>query len=122
LLEKLADLYANRLLSETPESGGRKIIVRTLPDRDLAFIKLLAQRLTRRGPGTIALLGTTSDRPALIFTQSSGQPFAMGRLMKEVLARLGGRGGGSKDMAQGGPEQVDHMEAALAELAARLHE
>ena len=33
---------------------------------------------------------------------------------------LGGRGGGSKDMAQGGPAQVDGMEAALTELAVRL--
>jgi len=42
--------------------------------------------------------------------------------MKEILARLGGRGGGSKDMAQGGPARVDGMETALAELAARLRE
>jgi alanyl-tRNA synthetase len=120
LLEELADLYASRLLAETPESGGRKIIVRTFPDRDLTFIKLLAQRLTRQSPGVVAFLGTTCDQPALVFAQSSGQPFDMGGLMKEMLARLGGRGGGSKDMAQGGPAKVDEMEAALAELAARL--
>jgi alanyl-tRNA synthetase len=120
LLEELADLYASRLLAETPESGGRKIIVRTFPDRDLTFIKLLAQRLTRQSPGAVAFLGTTCDQPAIVFAQSSGQPFDMGALMKEMLMRLGGRGGGSKDMAQGGPAQVEEMEAALAELAARL--
>ena len=112
-------MYASRLLAETPESGGRKIIVRTFPDRDLTFIKLLAQRLTRQSPAVVAFLGITSDQPALVFAQSSGQPFDMGRLMKEALARLGGRGGGSKDMAQGGPAQVDGMEAVLAELAGR---
>ena len=120
LLEELADLYASRLLGETPETGGRKIIVRTFPDRDLAFIKLLAQRLTRRSAGVVAFLGITSDQPALVFAQSSGQPFDMGGLMKEILARLGGRGGGSKDMAQGGPAQVEGMQSALVELAARL--
>jgi alanyl-tRNA synthetase len=120
LLEELADLYASRLLAETPESAGPKIIVRTFPDRDLTFIKLLAQRLTRQGAAVLAFLGVTSDQPALVFAQSSGQPFDMGGLMKEVLARLGGRGGGSKDMAQGGPAQADGMEAALAEIAARL--
>jgi alanyl-tRNA synthetase len=120
LLEELADLYASRVLTETPENGGRKIIVRTFPDRDLTFIKLLAQRLTRQSAGVVAFLGITSETPALVFAQSSGQPFDMGRLMKEALARLGGRGGGSKDMAQGGPAQVEGMEAALTELAARL--
>jgi alanyl-tRNA synthetase len=46
----------------------------------------------------------------------------MGALMKEALARLSGRGGGSKDMAQGGPAQIEGLEAVLAELAARLRE
>jgi alanyl-tRNA synthetase len=121
LLEELADLYAGRLLAEAPESGGRKIIVRIFPDRDLTFIKLLAQRLTRQSAGVVTFLGITSDQPGLVFAQCPGQPFDMGALMKEALARLGGRGGGSKDMAQGGPAQVDGMGAALAELASRLH-
>ena len=120
LLEELADLYASRLLAETPESGGRKIIVRTFRDRDLTFIKLLAQRLTRQSAGVVVFLGSTSDQAALVFAQSPGQPFDMGVRMKETLAQLGGRGGGSKDMAQGGPTQVEGMEAVLAELAARL--
>ena len=109
LLEELADLYASRLLAETPESGGRKIIIRTFPDRDLTFIKLLAQRLTRQSAAVVTLLGSTSDPPALVFAQSPGQPFDMGALMKEALARLGGRGGGSKDMAQGGPAPIDRI-------------
>jgi alanyl-tRNA synthetase len=122
LLEELADLYANRLLAETLESGGRKIIVRTFPDRDLVFIKLLAQRLTRQSTGVVTLLSTSSEQPALVFAQSTGQPFDMGALMKETLARVGGRGGGSKDMAQGGPTQIEGMETVLVELAARLRE
>jgi len=121
LLEEVADLYASRLLAETPESGGRKIIVRTFPDQGLTFIKLLAQRLTRKSAGVVAFLGITSGHPALVFAQSVEQPFDMGALMKEILARLGGRGGGSKDMAEGGPTQVEGMEAALAEFSARLH-
>lgn len=120
LLEELAELYARRLLAETLESGGRRIIVRSFPDRDLTFIKLLAQKLTRQNAGVVTLLGTTSDQPGLVFAQSPGQPFDMGGMMKEILARLGGRGGGSKDMAQGGPAKIEGLEAALAELAARL--
>lgn len=120
LLEELADLYAARLLSETAESAGRKIVVRTFADRDLAFIKLLAQRLTRQYSATIALLGTTFEPPALVFGQSPGQPFDMGALMKEALAKLGGRGGGSKDMAQGGPQDLGKMTEVLTELEAYL--
>ena len=120
LHEELASLYAERILSETQEIGGRKIITRTFPDRDLSFIKLLAQKITRQNPSAVALLTVTSAPAALVFAQSPGQPFDMGALMKEVLAKLGGRGGGTKDMAQGGPSQVDAIEATLDELAKRL--
>jgi alanyl-tRNA synthetase len=120
LLEELADLYASRLLGETPATDGRKMIVRTFSDRDLTFIKLLAQRLTRQSSGVVTLLAVTSEPPALVFAQSSGQPFDMGKLMKEALVRLGGRGGGSKDMAQGGPTQIEGLEATLTEIASQL--
>jgi len=122
VLEELAELYALRLLTGTPESVGRKVVVRIFPDRDLGFIKLLAQKLTRQSPHAIALLGVTYGQPALVFAQSSGQPFDMGLLMKEALALLGGRGGGSKDMAQGGPARVEAMESALMQLGGKLRE
>jgi alanyl-tRNA synthetase len=110
------------MLEETPESGGRKVVTRVLPDRDLGFIKLLAQKLTRQSPKVVALLGVSSDPPAVVFAQSVGQPFDMGALMKEVLAKLGGRGGGSRDMAQGGPAQSAGIEAELKQIAGRFRE
>ena len=120
LMEQLADAYAGRLLAETAEHKGRKFIVHTFPHRDLTFIKLLGQRLTRQSAGVVAFLGITSGQPALVFAQSPGQPFDMGALMKEILARFGGRGGGTKDMAQGGPVQIEGLEAALSDLAVGL--
>jgi alanyl-tRNA synthetase len=122
LLGELADLYAGRMLAETPESGGRKVLVRIFPDRDLGFIKLLAQKLTRQSSNVVALLAVSSESPALVFAQSQGQPFDMGAIMKQALATLGGRGGGSKDMAQGGPAQAGGIEAELKQIAARLDE
>jgi alanyl-tRNA synthetase len=120
LMEEFADLYATALLAETAEQNGRKFIVRIFPDRDLTFIKLLAQRLTRHSGAVVAFLGTTTDQPALVFAQTAGQPFDMGALMKETLVHLGGRGGGNKDMAQGGPAKIEGIEIALTDLAARL--
>ncbi len=115
--EELASSQAVALLAETPESNGRKVVVRTFADRDLNSLKLLAQRLTRFSPNVVALLATTSPQPSLVFAQSPGQPFDMGTLMKETMAKLGGRGGGSQDMAQGGVGKGDGLEAALAEAA-----
>jgi len=119
-LEELAAAQAAALLAETPESRGRKLVVRTIGDRDIDFLKLLAQKLTRLAPNVVALLGTTSPQSSLVFAQSAGQASDMGALMKETMAKLGGRGGGSKDMAQGGVPTSDGIQSALDAVAATL--
>jgi len=118
--DELAAAQAAALLADTPESNGRKLIVRTFADRDMNSLKLLAQKLTRLAPNAVALLASTSPQPSLVFAQSPGQPFDMGALMKQAMSTLGGRGGGSKDMAQGGVPKADHLESTLASLSASL--
>jgi alanyl-tRNA synthetase len=118
--DELAAAQATTLLAETPETHGRKLVVRTFSDRDLSFLKLLAQKLTRQFPAAIALLATDSPQPALVFAQSVGQPHDMGALLKETMAKLGGRGGGSKDLAQGGVPQSAGLADALAAAAQSL--
>lgn len=118
--EELADAQAAALLAETPETNGRKLVVRSFSDRELAFTKLLAQKLTRISLNTVALLGTTSPQPSLVFAQSTGQPFDMGTLLKQTLAKLGGRGGGSKDMAQGGLTDPAKLSAALRDAVTSI--
>jgi len=120
LVVQLSELYARQMLAETPESKGRKLVVRVFSDQDVLFIKLLAQKLTRLESQTVALMGTTSGQPSLVFAQSPGQAFDMGKLMKEAMAKLGGRGGGSKDLAQGGVPQVAGVEGIVEELRAKL--
>jgi alanyl-tRNA synthetase len=113
-LEELAAAQAAALLAETPEADGRRVVVRTFSDRDINFVKLFAQKLTRLAPNVVALLGTSSPQAALVFAQSSGQNHDMGARMKETLGKFGGRGGGSQDMAQGGLPEASQVEPALA--------
>jgi alanyl-tRNA synthetase len=100
LLEELAELSAERLLSQAAASP--QVITQFFPDRDALFIKLLAQKLTAGKSAVIALLACGAGQPTLVFAQTPGQKFNMGQLMKDAMAQLGGRGGGSADMAQGG--------------------
>jgi len=119
--EELADAQAAALLAETPESSGRKLVVRVFADRDMNLLKFLAQKLTRLAPNVVALLATTSPQPSLVFAQSAGQPYDMGALLKQTLSKLGGRGGGSKDLAQGGVPSAVGVESALKDAASSLH-
>jgi alanyl-tRNA synthetase len=44
----------------------------------------------------------------------------MGALMKDTMTKLGGRGGGSKDLAQGGIPNAEGIDATLNAIAATL--
>lgn len=122
LLEELAELYAERLLAQT--SGSPQVVTEFFSDRDAPFIKLLAQKLTAGKSAVIALLASGSGQPTLIFAQSPGQKSNMGQLMKDAMAQLGGRGGGSADMAQGGlatgASDVEKLKSLLQETARKL--
>ncbi len=118
--EELAEAQAAAILAETPESDGHKLVIRTFADREMNSLKLLAQKLTRRASNVVALLATTSPQPSLVFAQSTGQPYDMGALMKQTMSKLNGRGGGSKDMAQGGLPNVAGIESALKDAAASI--
>ena len=120
LLDELAELQAARLLAEVAPVNGRKVIARVYPDRDLVFIRLMAQKLTRQESSVVALLASTSSQVSLVFAQSKGMSFDVGVLLKEILGKLGGRGGGTKDMAQGGAPKAEGLETALDEAAQKV--
>lgn len=119
-LEELAEVQAIALLAETRATEGRKLVTRTFSDREMNFLKLLAQKLTRLDANVVVLLGSTSPQPSLVFAQSPGLSNDVGSLMKATVASLGGRGGGSRDMAQGGIPNSEGIEAALKNASASL--
>jgi alanyl-tRNA synthetase len=118
---ELAEFVAARMLedtqspqtSKTGSSGAPlRLVKQTLADRDFGFIKLLAQKLAAQ-PGVVALLASTLSQSALVFAQSAGGKFDMGALMKETMSALGGRGGGARDLAQGGAPAGADVQGAL---------
>jgi len=122
LLEEIAALEAERMLARS--SGSPKKIYAVFTDRDAIFIKLLAQKLTASEPNVVALLASLAAQPTLVFAQSSGRKSHMGQLLKETLVQVGGRGGGSADMAQGGfPEGTmdsQQLTQLLQEVSSRI--
>ena len=120
LLEELAAMHAVRLLAETTADKGRKTIVRVIADRELAFVRLLGQKIAAAGEPAIALLASTAGQPTLVFAQSPGLPSDMGAEMKKAMAALGGRGGGSHDFAQGGAPDAAKIDKVLSDISREL--
>jgi alanyl-tRNA synthetase len=122
LLEEVAELQAVNFLraaNERPTGSGQKIVVQYFADRDLSFIKLLAQKIVRLEKA-VALLACGGAQPSLVFAQTAALPNDMGALMKETLQKLGTRGGGNRDMAQGGAPDSTSAEQAIQDAAGKL--
>ena len=114
---ELTGAQAAAMLADTPEADGRRVVVRSFPDRDVNALKMLAQALVRLSPSVVAILAGTSPSASLVFAQSPGAPFDMRALMQSTVQKLGGRGGGTKDIAQGGAPSAEGIDDALADVA-----
>ncbi|HWR15404.1 MAG TPA: alanine--tRNA ligase-related protein [Terriglobales bacterium] len=101
LVEELAEFWAGDLAANSPGAEKFTLVKQVFADRDLAFVKMLAQKLSRQ-PGVLAILGTTMGQPSIVLSRSEDVDVDVSALMKEAMASVGGRGGGTKDLAQGG--------------------
>jgi alanyl-tRNA synthetase len=117
LLIEIAELTAQQTLARTPVESGQRIVAEYFAERDLAFIKLYAQKLVAVGPGIIALVGAGQGTPALVFAQSPGGYFNAGVELKAVVSSAGGRGGGTSDLAQGGVPSADLIPDLISRAA-----
>ena len=127
LLAEVAALTAQQTLARTPSEHGRKIVAEYCADRDLDFVKLYAQKLIASEANVIALLGAGQGTPALVFAQSCGgssigTPFDAGAELKAVVSSAGGRGGGTRELAQGGVPSAELIPELIARAAQRVRE
>jgi alanyl-tRNA synthetase len=84
-----------------------------------AFLRAVAQALAARG--RTALLGARGvEMAVLCFARPKGAGPDLGALLREAAGLLGGKGGGSPDLAQGGGPGVERLGEALALAASRL--
>ncbi len=119
LLEEIAELRATEFNASARVVGKFKVVQQVFADRDLTFIKLLAQKLTKF-PGMLVLLGSTASAAAVVFARSADAEADVSILMKEAMASVGGRGGGSKDLAQGGVPDAARVAPVLDQIASQL--
>jgi alanyl-tRNA synthetase len=124
LLKELAMLQAASLLQQAHSTRSGDFVVRHFTQRDLTFIKLVAQRIVTTAPNArlvVSLLSAGSGSQAsVVFAQTAGGPHDMGGLVMSVMEKVGGRGGGSKDMAQGSAPAGAAVETVIRELAGAL--
>lgn len=113
LLQALAEGEAGRLASES-EASGATTVIHTVdtqqPGRDAFYAKLLASRLVTATTATLALvMAPERDRCSVILAAKPGT-LDCGSILRAALADCNGRGGGSREMAQGSLPQAHAVE------------
>jgi alanyl-tRNA synthetase len=115
----LARYRARELYEASALTGGtaRVVIVKEdpgPPDR----LQPLALAVAALPQGV--LLGATRAPAGVILASAEDSAVDAGRLVKEVLSRVGGRGGGNPRLAQGSVPSAETLDLAVAQLRAAL--
>jgi alanyl-tRNA synthetase len=119
LLDRALEGEARRLLEEARGVGPARVIVASFeawPPNDL---RVLATKLVALAP-CVALLASRADKAHLVFAQSDGLPHDVPALLRAAVERLGGKGGGRGNLAQGGGDRLDLLDDALARAEAAV--
>jgi alanyl-tRNA synthetase len=120
LQEKLAELEAESLLAAKAQSCGdsARMISTVFEEGDPAYLGLLSTKLVAH-PAVYALLAARTGG-AIVFARSADLDADMGALLRQVLAPAGGKGGGTKQFAQGSVSDSAALDNILAAAAANL--
>ena len=110
--ERLAEAEARLALQEIgPAENGTRIVARVLEGVEPVYLAKFATRIAQ-AEGTAALLAR-KECGHLAFAQHPSVGKDMSALLKNVLEKLGGKGGGTRDFARGALAKAEDGQAAI---------
>jgi alanyl-tRNA synthetase len=101
LEEDILALEAQELIHSAERIHGLLAVRRNYADRKIESLKILAQKVTA-APGILAILSTVEDTAQLVVARSQDLAGDCGAAIRQMAAKLGGRGGGRPELAQAG--------------------
>ena len=116
LKQKLATSAGSDLTAAVVEVQGIKVLAANVEGADAKSLRdTLDQCKNKLGSAVILLSAVTGDKIALTagVTKDLTDRVKAGDLMREFAERLGGKGGGKPDMAQGGGTDVQALPEVL---------
>ena len=113
LLQQLAETEAGQaVLATVPGGDGVRIVARVLDGVEPEYLGYFAAQVAKaeRAVALLARLGCGH----VVFAQSASAGKDMNALLKRVLAEVGGKGGGTRDVARGRLNDEAQAEKAIA--------
>jgi alanyl-tRNA synthetase len=98
---RLAVFEADALASRAEPYGPVRVVVAVLEGWDPSGLKEIATAIAAR-PGRAAILFSAPPPSAVAIARAADVPIDSAALLKQLIERFGGKGGGRGDLAQGG--------------------
>ena len=115
--QKMAEQQAKELWGGAKVLGGVRWIGKDLGEAALGYLPVLADRIKREGEAVIFLTGKAEGKVPLVVvcTSEAAKKVQAGRLIQVAAPKVGGKGGGRPDAAQGSGSNPQGIPEALAE-------
>lgn len=117
LQAKAASAAGDDLSNAAVEVKGAKVLAARLDGQDGKALLALVDQLKNKLGHAVILLGSEHEGKVVLVagvTKDLSSQLKAGDLMKQAAAKVGGKGGGRPDMAQGGGVDVAALDQALA--------
>ncbi len=98
---KLAVQEGDALADAAIDAGGIMLVAATLPGWDAAGLKTIASRIAERPRHLAVLVGDPAPAP-IVVARAPDLSHDAAALLRQLVARHGGKGGGRPEFAQGG--------------------
>ena len=100
--EKLATHEAQGLIAQGARAGDRLVIAEAIEGWDAQGLKAMAVAAAALDPAAAIALFTTTTPALVVIAKGANGGLDAGAVLKELIAKFGGKGGGKPDLAQGG--------------------
>jgi alanyl-tRNA synthetase len=100
--QQLAAHEARALVSRAERAGNRLVVVEALEGWDAVGLKTLASAATASAPTLAVALFSRTAPPLVVVAAGADAGVDASSVLKALTARYGGKGGGKRDLAQGG--------------------
>ncbi|WP_339215702.1 DHHA1 domain-containing protein [Ornithinibacillus sp. FSL M8-0202] len=118
---QLIDYEAASLMEKYTNQNGFRLIELVFENRTMPELQQLAKNITAKSTNTIVcFVNETIDKLQIVCACGSNVPMKMNQVLKQVLPRINGKGGGTDTIAQGGGEKLVTSKELMAELVKEL--
>jgi alanyl-tRNA synthetase len=98
---RLASHYGDSLVADAPTAAGIRLVLTALQGWNADALKEIALRIAGRPAHVVVLVGDPPVSP-IVVARAADVHVDAGALLKQLVQRHGGKGGGRPELAQGG--------------------